>query len=493
MSALHPEPVGPLASVRAQTFTGAAVAVVVLLGILIVLYAFTDRRNALAGGDRIAEQIAEQTALIAEGTFDSARQLLRAVGIVASPPSRGPVDPDLAHAALLRLKDQNPEVMDILVVDAGGRIAHWTGTGTPPDIRDREYYAYHAQNTTSRLYVGEPLISKVHDGRWFVALSEALRDPQGRLEKVVVAMIDNTLLHDRMGTGFALPDSSQTLLSESGTVHARRPGHTDYVGKRVNHPKEMSSLTTSSPAVTVHTVGQLDGRMRILSFRKVAGYPLVAAGTVVIDELLAPWRQRVIFAVALWTLLGGVALVFARRANAISRMHAELASLDSLTGLSNRRSILDTATRLERSHQHAGSLSLLMIDVDHFKSINDRFGHQVGDEVLRRVSDVLRTQVRTTDIVGRYGGEEFLVLMPDTGPEGAVLVAEKLCTAVADGITQPDQVTVSIGVATTSERDLTLDRTLTRADEALYRAKADGRNCVRVARQRAATAAPVPA
>jgi diguanylate cyclase (GGDEF)-like protein len=296
-----------------------------------------------------------------------------------------------------------------------------------------------------------------------------------------------------MGTELALPGSSQTLLSENGTVHARRPGHTDYVGKRVNHPKAMSSLTLSAPSVTVHAIGQLDGRMRILSFRKVGGYALVAAGTVVIDELLAPWRQRVIFAVILWALLGGVALVFARRANAISRMHADLASIDSLTGLSNRRSILDKATHLERSRQHTGSLSLLMIDVDHFKSINDRFGHQVGDDVLRRVSEVLRTQVRTTDIVGRYGGEEFLVLMPDTGTDGALLVAEKLCATVAERITLPDRITVSIGVATTSERDMTLDRTLTRADEALYQAKADGRNCVRVARQVARVPETVPA
>jgi diguanylate cyclase (GGDEF)-like protein len=187
------------------------------------------------------------------------------------------------------------------------------------------------------------------------------------------------------------------------------------------------------------------------------------------------------FMAGLWFVLAVVAILVVRRANAISRSQAEQANTDSLTGIRNRRSILSDADRLERSQAHAGSLSLLMIDIDHFKRINDRFGHQMGDQVLRQISDVLRKEIRARDIVGRYGGEEFLVLMPDTGSEGALLVAEKLRQAVAERIVQPDRITISIGAATTSEKDASLDRTLSRADAALYEAKAAGRNRVCVA------------
>ena len=482
MSPTLPTDAETAAPVRAQKFTGIAVAALALLGLLIALYAAYDRKSIIADGERLAEQYAEQTALVGEGTFESARQLLNAIEVIARPASaRKPADPAHTRTALLMLKSQNPHVMDLLVLDANGRIEHWTGLGAPPDVRDRAYYTHHARQSANSLFVGEPLTSKVHEGRWFVALSEAVRDAQGQLRQVAVALVDSNVLHDRLGFRFGVAGSARTLMSESGLVHARRPDHATHIGKRINRPEQFSALTATAPAITFRSVSQLDGQERIISFRKLTGFPLVAAGTVPIESLMAPWQHRLAALAGLWVALAGFAFFAVRRANAISREQANQASIDSLTGISNRRSILSVADRLERTQAHAGSLSLLMVDIDRFKSINDRFGHQIGDQVLRQVSDVLRTQIRTTDIVGRYGGEEFLVLMPDTGPEGALLVAEKLRQSVAERIVQPDRVTVSIGVATTSEKDVTLDRTISRADGALYQAKADGRNRVCVA------------
>lgn len=471
----------PGTPVRPQNFSGVAAFVIALTGLMIGLYALHDHETTVSSGERVAAQIAEQTALVAEGTIDASRQLLRAVEQIAQPTIKDRKhDSDAAHAALLRLKNQTPYILDLLVVSPDGRITEWTGLGKPPDILDREYYRYHTGAATSNLYVGEPLLSKVHKDRWFFAVSEAIRDSQGRLSFIVVAIIDNKILHERLGIELAIPGSTQALLSEHGAVYARRPDHESNVGKRISRPKELSALTENKPSITFRSLSQLDGKMRILSWHKVSGYPLVSAGTVVIDELLLPWRQRVFLLTALWVVLCIVIISFARRANAISRLHAELASIDGLTGISNRRSILDTAAFLDRSQQHSGNLSILMIDVDHFKDINDQFGHQVGDQALQQVSDVLRKHIRETDIVGRYGGEEFLVLMPDTGPEGAMLAAEKVRQAVIDRITQPKPMTISIGVATTSA-DTPLNITLVRADKALYRAKREGRNCVRLA------------
>jgi diguanylate cyclase (GGDEF)-like protein len=155
---------------------------------------------------------------------------------------------------------------------------------------------------------------------------------------------------------------------------------------------------------------------------------------------------------------------------------------DALTGLPNRRFAME---RLEQewalTKRGDRTLSCLMVDVDHFKSINDTYGHQVGDDALKLVADTLRRAARTQDIVCRYGGEEFLVICPDTDAQAAVQCAERLRTNVAaQGLHLQDggehKMTVSIGVAEKNESTNTLEALLIRADNNLYAAKDVGRN-----------------
>ena len=161
-----------------------------------------------------------------------------------------------------------------------------------------------------------------------------------------------------------------------------------------------------------------------------------------------------------------------------------LAQTDALTGLPNRRSFAEQADRLLVQHHRAGSvLSVVMVDVDHFKRINDEFGHHGGDMTLRAVAQALRGALRDQDIVARWGGEEFIALLPDTDGAGAVHVAETLRQAVA-GLnvahnTASIRVTASFGLAV-HDGKASLEATTSRADAALYRAKRDGRNRVAV-------------
>lgn len=469
-------------TLHAQLFSGIAALLVLLLGLLFVTYGLYERKATLANGEKAAQQIADQTALVSESAIESSRQLLSAMEFLARPPAAG-LQPEHASTreALLKLKTRHPHIMDLLIVSADGRIVNWTGDGTPPDIRDREYYTFHARQGNTGLYLGRPLLSKVHHGQWFFALSEALRDEQGRLQQVLVAIIDVALLHRQLQRAPAIASSTQVLLAHDGTIYTRTPDHAQFVGKRVGSTQEVEMLSPEKPTVTVLRTSLLDHKQRIITFRRISYYPLVAAGSILVDELMAAWQLRMGLLGGLWLLLSATIVWVTRYANALSQAQARLATLDGLTGIQNRRAIMNTASRLKRSQEHAGSLALMMIDADHFKDINDRYGHLAGDEVLRRLSEVLRTQIRTTDIVGRYGGEEFLVLMPDTGPDGALTLAEKLRQAVANSITTPQPLTISIGVATTSASDASLDQALTRADDALYRAKAAGRNCVRAA------------
>ena len=156
---------------------------------------------------------------------------------------------------------------------------------------------------------------------------------------------------------------------------------------------------------------------------------------------------------------------------------------DHLTGISNRRAFFEVAgVEFERWKKRPRPLSLLAIDADHFKKINDTYGHATGDEVLKHLSKALQDSVRTMDIVARLGGEEFGALLPSTDLEGAVIIAERIRASIAESEIEIDghviNYTVSIGVSTVDEDVTSIDMLLKLADEALYVSKHQGRNCV---------------
>lgn len=158
---------------------------------------------------------------------------------------------------------------------------------------------------------------------------------------------------------------------------------------------------------------------------------------------------------------------------------SELAMTDGLTGVENRHSF-DDALRLAFSFvvRHGLPVSVMLLDVDRFKSFNDTFGHPAGDGVLRTVGDLLRQNTREHDVVARYGGEEFVVLMPGTDTAGSRLLAERLLGVVAGHDWPLRPVTVSIGVATTVPGLGDAPALVEAADRALYRSKHEGRNRV---------------
>jgi len=202
-------------------------------------------------------------------------------------------------------------------------------------------------------------------------------------------------------------------------------------------------------------------------------------------SLLAAAAQPDAFAdlspVVLDTLVGHIqtSLATAQKYDGIRR---EVVT-DPLTNLYNRR-FFETRAQEEvaRSLRHQLPLTLLMLDVDHFKEVNDTYGHPTGDKVLQSVARYLHDAVRQSDICGRYGGEEFVLLLPNTPGRNAVFLANRLCAGVADimhsglGIPSGVAITVSGGVATCPRDATDLDNLLLRADEALYEAKRAGRN-----------------
>ncbi|MGO9463556.1 MAG: diguanylate cyclase [Isosphaeraceae bacterium] len=158
---------------------------------------------------------------------------------------------------------------------------------------------------------------------------------------------------------------------------------------------------------------------------------------------------------------------------------AELATIDELTGTKNRRRFREDLDLLFSQAIRLGSpLSLIMLDIDHFKQFNDTFGHPAGDEVLYQVGAILRAVVRSHDVVARYGGEEFAVLLPATEANDALDVAERLRIAISSRTWLQRQVTASLGVATTRPDYATAAALINQADQALYHSKQNGRNLI---------------
>jgi diguanylate cyclase (GGDEF)-like protein len=164
-----------------------------------------------------------------------------------------------------------------------------------------------------------------------------------------------------------------------------------------------------------------------------------------------------------------------------------LAMTDVLTGISNRRAFMERlGAEVPRAERHNTALCIAMVDIDHFKKINDNFGHATGDIVIKAIADTLAGGLRDVDIVGRLGGEEFAVTLPDCCLEDATKTCERLRQTIEGTVMKSEdgetlQVTVSMGLVEYTEINQTADRLLSLADEALYQSKNNGRNSVTIA------------
>jgi diguanylate cyclase (GGDEF)-like protein len=220
--------------------------------------------------------------------------------------------------------------------------------------------------------------------------------------------------------------------------------------------------------------------------RRTTCQPLLVGGEVIGSVLIEHTESlRGQDKTALQEAVSQAAPVLANLRNLAS---AELRALtDSLTGLANKRAVQDTTNRMAAyASRSVSPLSAIAVDLDHFKQINDSYGHASGDAVLGAAGTALMNAVRASDFVGRNGGEEFIVLLPDTATESSVVVAERIRKAMA-AIRVPGvdrEITASIGIATIPEHAGDSDELIRSADQALYAAKANGRNRIEVAEPR---------
>ena len=244
-----------------------------------------------------------------------------------------------------------------------------------------------------------------------------------------------------------------------------------------------------------------DGRRKFVSSRNASGapsahplmegpgewatFPMRSAGAVVgvigvsiAGRPLSPGARASLTALA--PILGDTL----QTAHTIAQLR-ELSTIDSMTGCANRPEGLERLrAELKRAQRSSQEVAILMLDLDYFKSVNDRYGHPCGDAVLAAIGHTLMQTLRVSDLRCRWGGEEFLVALPESGLDQAKRVAVTLARRIASTVTQCEsariQLTASIGITIAAPGEEDVEGILARADAALYRAKADGRNCIRV-------------
>ncbi|MGL4557281.1 MAG: diguanylate cyclase [Afipia sp.] len=207
------------------------------------------------------------------------------------------------------------------------------------------------------------------------------------------------------------------------------------------------------------------------------GYALAAQGQIVLTSRPSNWAEDINSIMAIAGLTGIGALSLTLNQMRIANSHKSDAMRDALTGLLNRRALFDGRMGIAP----AGT-AVVMMDLDYFKTINDRFGHDSGDRILMAFADVIHANIRANDLAARMGGEEFCIIMPDSSPKASAAVADRIRSQIESTIVHtengPVRATVSAGIAIRSAEPETFQSLLGRADTALYEAKASGRNRV---------------
>ncbi|RQR62857.1 sensor domain-containing diguanylate cyclase [Burkholderia sp. Bp9015] len=382
----------------------------------------------------------------------------------------------------------------MLVLDADGNILLDSANDVPRkgNFADRRYFTIHRDNPDAGLYVSAPFQSRLRGGKPSIALSRRISNPDGSFAGIALIAINLEYFH-QLFAGLSLGQhGSMSLIGNDGVMVMRQPYDARTIGRNISKASTFRHFQTSAEGTFLET-SSIDGVRRLYYFKHLPTLPLIIMVAEAEQDIYAAWRHRAVTIGALVTIFGAAFIVLSVMLGAQlrRRMRAEselvlLARTDGLTGLNNRRSFGEVLDREWRRARRAHSVfSLLFVDVDRFKAYNDTYGHQAGDDALAAVARCIGENIRRpADTAARYGGEEFVVLLPDTPQTGAAQIAERIRAAIDElalehAGSEYGRVTASIGLASwTPEQDGEPGAVIKAADEALYYAKATGRNKV---------------
>lgn len=398
--------------------------------------------------------------------------------------------------------DWQPEIQGIFFYAADGRWVMTTLSSQPPQRNnaDREYFKYHQKHESLAPYIGPPIQSRT-TGEWIITVSLRLEDANGAFAGVALATLRIESFLDFFRSFELGANGIVSLARTDGVQLVRTPFSPDLIAVNVSNGPVAQAIQAGSTRGVILLNSPVDGARRMVGYASSGRYPIRLSVGITEDYIFSSWRRDCFLTLsAAFTALIIILYLGIRTMKDIEKRakdeivlrhdHSQLhilATEDGLTGLANRRQF-DQTLRIEfslaRSNQKP--MSLLLLDIDHFKQYNDCYGHPAGDECLRRVAALVRAcQGRSSDLAARYGGEEIAVILPHTDLNGALLIAENVRRAVEDAqiesrLVERGRVTVSIGVAACVPSSVfpSGDELLLSADKALYEAKHGGRNRV---------------
>jgi diguanylate cyclase (GGDEF)-like protein len=377
-------------------------------------------------------------------------------------------------------------ILRVSVTDRDGRVVWGTDSSAVGSFTgDRDHVRAHLIGKAAGVFVSPPVLVGT-DGRWGLKVSRPVRDGWGAVVGVGVVALDPLTLSQ--GLGKDVNGVSQVAVVRrlsDGALLARSRDMEKRFGEAPdpNHPSVLAARV--APSGRLGYRGIRSKREVMGAYRVPEGLPVVATAAFGLNDERAHFRKHaiaVVVAAGVLMVFGlHLALTWARGRRLRERLQVE-AARDPLTGLLNRRSLQAQAARMLAEARSKGQkAALLLLDLDHFKSINDTYGHATGDAVLRDVAEVLTREIRHDDLACRWGGEEMLAVLRNCDLRRAEERAAKLRAEIAAA--QPGgvpglRVTASIGVAAFPEHGSGLEDLTKRADAALYNAKRFGRDRV---------------
>jgi len=457
-----------------------AVACVGLLALATALL-WQARTRALNTAEATATNLVGMLSQHTERTIDSVDMLLKITARELGPRATDPIKRSNLLANLSQLTQDLPHVMAIRLLDPYSKqpLFEFYRSKSVSRNADQEALQEHAENRSRGLFIGRPYFDD-NGKTWVAGISRRISGQEGIPGRVVIALIDLEYINSFHRSIEMGEDGSINVVRSDGIIVTRRPFHASYVGKDISKPLNAAVRGRTSGTYTMTAV--TDNISRIYAFRELSRMPLIVTVGVSRNAVLAKWREEVrrgmvLTCIAVLILLAAGELL-ARAAGHRDRIEAEMryaASHDALTGLVNRSDLQHSLDAL-LSGKAGRQLSLLLIDLDEFKTINDTLGHDAGDMLLKEAAARLKRV--GADHVARLGGDEFAVVVEGPLPAGirtANLILEEFRRPF-DYLGKTILTSGSVGVTISPEHGMTTSDLLKSADIALYAAKAAGRN-----------------
>ncbi|MBS1227708.1 MAG: diguanylate cyclase [Proteobacteria bacterium] len=478
-----------------RNVTRLTVLFVVSLWVFFAYWAVTSRQETISATGNGLSQMAHAVEQYSTNLFKMAEifQVTAERWLAANSPS----DPrtDAGFIALVEdFRKRTNNLIDIRMASANGDLYYFPNDQIQArdNVADREYFKAVIDSAPGLRHIGIPVVSRV-SGQWRLPVTVRMKQSHRGLE-VINASVDLGALISAFESERPKPNGTIGLWKTDGTLLVRAPQADALVGKKMaENWLELELISTQPAGWLLSEASPIDGEARLVGHARLTGSPLVVVVTATLADTLNPYyRQLLRIFVALVLVTFGGAMFSARLVRALRAQERDAAELqrlartDPLTGLFNRRHFFASGLQeFSRARRYGNTMSLLMLDIDYFKVVNDTWGHPTGDRVLQALAEIMGSIFREQDCVGRLGGEEFAVILPETELSGALISAERLRAAVAQSAIASAtddgkvlRITVSIGIAVSTADDVSFETVLARADKKLYAAKESGRNRV---------------